>query len=733
MAWLGPATGMLLAGRLLPLPMVIIFVPLALALLYFATRRLPSAWPRFGATDDVVEIAGFVVSGGSTGEPATVRRRAEVPLTALLATLAIAAGFGVWQAALHSQQLFGTGDPGVYLQYGYWIAKHGTARIPTSVAAFGGASGLNFGTHGYAVSGDTITPSFLPGLPMVLAAGAWLGGLGGALLMPAVIGSCAVLSFGGLVGRLCGARWAPAGALVLAVGLPQVYASRTPLPEPLVQVLLFGGMCMVIDSLLLRRRLAAGLALSGLGGLALGLTVLVSVGSLNMLLPAFPVLAVLFVRRRPQAGPFGLGLFLGIGTGLAVGLALAQSYMSRVSPQLHLVGFAAAGFGLATALIAPLALPGVRASARRVLRARPKLIGFAGEEVAIPSLATAAQWTALVLPVLVLFGLLLRPYLQTVRGQTDHAVIRMVASLQRLEGLPVDGTRQYYESTLDWVLWYLGVPGVLLACAGAAILGRRSARAMLEWRSSRPAVQLWGLPYLLIVWTVVTVLWDPAVVPWQPAASHRLVPLVLPGLVLFAVWVASRMTARTSTVGAARTAVVLVGICCVLAMAIPPVVTTLNPSLAGQPTVGQGSSGISKLISRVQFRGVGASATYGGSVAAATSLCAAIGQSASVVFVDAATAAAFAPVVRGICGQPAATVAGSSTAALQKAATDIERAGRRPVLLGASKSSVSLFGVVPWQVVALKTSGDAKVLTGPPAGTWPASYQAWMNSPLASG
>ena len=45
-AWLVPGTGMLLPGRLLPLPMVIIFVPLAVALCYFAMRRLPVSWPR---------------------------------------------------------------------------------------------------------------------------------------------------------------------------------------------------------------------------------------------------------------------------------------------------------------------------------------------------------------------------------------------------------------------------------------------------------------------------------------------------------------------------------------------------------------------------------------------------------------------------------------------------------------------------------------------------------------
>jgi len=38
-AWLLPGTGMLLSGRLLPVPMLIIFVPLAIALCYFAMRQ----------------------------------------------------------------------------------------------------------------------------------------------------------------------------------------------------------------------------------------------------------------------------------------------------------------------------------------------------------------------------------------------------------------------------------------------------------------------------------------------------------------------------------------------------------------------------------------------------------------------------------------------------------------------------------------------------------------------
>ena len=40
----------------------------------------------------------------------------------------------------------------------------------------------------------------MTGLPLVLAAGIWLGGVPAALVVTPLIGACAVLSFGGLAG-----------------------------------------------------------------------------------------------------------------------------------------------------------------------------------------------------------------------------------------------------------------------------------------------------------------------------------------------------------------------------------------------------------------------------------------------------------------------------------------------------------------------------------------------------
>ena len=54
-------------------------------------------------------------------------------------------------------------------------------------------------------------------------------------------------------------------------------------------------------------------------------------------------------------------------------------------------------------------------------------------------------------------------------------------------------------------------------------------------------------------------------------------------------------------------------------------------------------------------------------------------------------------------------------------------------MLGPIRSAVSLPGVTPRQVVSLRTSGDAEVLTGPPAGTWPVTYSLWLAAPPGTG
>ncbi len=729
-AWLLPSMAMLLAGRLMPTATMIIFAPLAIALCYFAMRRLPASWPRFAPGADRPEVATQpdAETRPQPAIPSGIDR--DVPAWAVLATVAIAAGFAVWQGLERSQQLIVARGSGVYLQYAYWIAQHGGARIPVSSGDFGGVPGLNFASPGFLLNGHNLIPAAMPGLPLVLAGALWLGGIGAALLAGPVLGGLAVLSFAGLAGRLVGGRWAPAAALVLAVALPQVYVSRTTLGEPLLQILLFGGLCLATDSLVVRspgKWPWQAMTLAGFGGFAIGLMVLVDVQSLGIVLPLFPVMALMFVARMPQAGPLAVGLLAGIGCGVATGSALARPYLTSLGTPLHDIGLAAAGFGIVTALIAPLAFAPVRRWVRGAVNWRMPVMGLSGATRRVPLVRGILEAIALLAPVAALAWFAIRPSVQITRGATDPFVIRFVASLQQIEGLPVNGHRQYYEQSLNWVIWYIGLPALLLGCIGAALLGRRCLLALLRWRTAAPAARLWAMPLLIIGWSTVAVLWIPAILPDQPWASRRLVPVVLPGLICLALWVCSRVRLRATEVGAGRLAGTLASACCVLALGLPAAVTTFDPGYAGTGT------GAAKSAKHLAVRGMALKTTYAGERSAVTRLCAKIGPSASVIIVDRTTAASFTQVIRGMCGLPTARMDNASTATVEQAIIAIEHIGRRPVLLGSSPKSVALVGAVPQQVVSLSTWQDAHALTGPPASPWALTYTVWMASPVPIG
>ena len=66
------------------------------------------------------------------------------------------------------------------------------------------------------------------------------------------------------------------------------------------------------------------MVLAGLGGLALGLSSLLSLASLVYLVPAIIVAGVLLAARRAAGVAFSIGLCAGSGYGIAAGFLLAQ-------------------------------------------------------------------------------------------------------------------------------------------------------------------------------------------------------------------------------------------------------------------------------------------------------------------------------------------------------------------------------------------------------------------------
>ncbi|HEV3291073.1 MAG TPA: hypothetical protein VG123_19010 [Streptosporangiaceae bacterium] len=710
-AWLLAGLPLLLAGRFLPVPMVLISVPVAVGLVILTGRHIPGRWPGHGPG----EREPGADRDGSSGREAGADREAGgerdggdqaggsgwAAWLGLAGTIAVAAGFAVWQFHANSPELLTDRDPGAYFQFGYWIAEHGSLPIPAMLTAFGGShSGLTFASFAFTSQGSAVVPQLTAGLPITLAAGLWVSGIAGGVAMSPLLGAFGVVTVGGLTGRLAGPQWAPAGAFLLALTLPEAYTSRSAFSEVLAQILLFGGLCLVVDSLLARRPQV----LAAVGGFLLGLSVLAEIRSLLYLLPVIVFLGVLLAGRRPQGLPFEAGLLVGAGYGLAGGYLLAGPMMAALAPQLGRIALAAAAFLVVTAAGTAVAMAGpARRRAVWLLAGRPLRW--------LPEAAAAVV-------VLAAAGFLVRPYVQTVTGAANP----YVAALQRIAQLPVDPRRLYAEDSFYWLIWYLGAPALLLGVAGLAMLTQRCLRALITWRDPSRVARVWALPLLIIGWGAVTVLWRPGTTPDQPWASRQLVPVLIPGLVVPAIWVCSWLAARARERGAGTAAVTAVVVCLVAALAVPPTATLF----------GIGARPASSPALRPAHGGLAFVRTGTGVMPAVRQLCAALPQNSSVLLLDQVSAREFSQVIRGMCGVPAAVMAGAAPSQVDAVVGEITRGGRRAVLLAASPAELSPYRPAPRRVLALSTVQDAHVLTQPPASGWPVRYVLWMSGPGAA-
>ena len=186
--WLVTGLPLLLAGVFAPVPALLIAAPLITALAVNVVYRVPRGWP--------IDLPG---------QP---RERNWHSAFGIAGTLVVSVEFTVWQLVMRSPSIFAVRRPGAAFQTGYWLAQHGSLPIPASLWAFGGAhSGLNLSSAGFVEHGHAVVPAVTAGLPMLLAGGFWTSGTSGGAVIAPILGGLAVLSFGGLVGRLAGRQW----------------------------------------------------------------------------------------------------------------------------------------------------------------------------------------------------------------------------------------------------------------------------------------------------------------------------------------------------------------------------------------------------------------------------------------------------------------------------------------------------------------------------------------------
>src|ERR1039458_225571 len=206
---------------------------------------------------------------------------------------------------------------------------------------------------------------------------------------------------------------------------------------------------------------------------------------------------------------------------------------------------------------------------------------------------------------------------------------------------------------------------------------------------------------------------------YKIGARGDLVPAVLPGFILLAVWAPSWLVGHLRQRGFDRVTCGGLGAVCAAALVLPAAITTYGLGIARG-----GPLGIKPTTVSVAF-----TTTYSGEITAISGMCAAIPRNASVVIVDGPIADHLAEVVRGMCDVPVARLSRVRLPAVQQGVRGIRQAGRRPVLLAAARSQLTPYGGPTRQVMALRSRQDEHTLTTPPRATWKLTFSVWMSEP----
>jgi hypothetical protein len=438
-------------------------------------------------------------------------KSASIPAVAMiLVTLALAA----WNGTHVGYHLGVNRDPGVYNVAGKWIAENGTVVVHAGSTWADTAAGYGFtGAGMYSVGHGDLEFQFTHMYPVLLAEA---NGVGGDALMfrtGSVLSALALCLVFAVGCRLIRRPWIVLAAVAgLGVSMPQVYFIRDTYSEPSTQVLLWGGIWLL---LLARQRLSPGVGL--LAGAALGGTVMTRIDAVAYLI-FVPLLGAVAWLTCPTSQRRRLLAVMGSVVAGAVPPVLLGTLdvQRRAGTYYHdLRGYVVSLYKAELAVaIASVLLVVVwpRLHRVRVFAAQHR------DQLAI----TAGSLVGAGL----LFMWLVRSMVQTARwpnpgGSTP--VKNLVGSLQKRAGVTVDKTRSYSEQTMHWLTWYMGPITVALAIIGIVALTLRVVRR------PTPVITPAAAVVLAIAGTLTAAyLWSPNITPDQIWATRRFVPASLP-------------------------------------------------------------------------------------------------------------------------------------------------------------------------------------------------------------
>jgi hypothetical protein len=286
-------------------------------------------------------------------------------------------------------------------------------------------------------------------------------------------------------------------------------------------------------------------------------------------------------------------------------------------------------------------------------------------------------------------------------------------------GWVTDYAHDYAPLSLHWIYWYTGAAAIALAVIAYAMLGRRCVKG---------DAPVWVLPILVFACATLIFLLRPAITPHQPMASRRLVPAVLPGVILLAVWLAAWLARKSQSASMVdvpaylkRAPWVAVIAICAAGIALPPMIGN--------------------------FTGLAFKRTFVGEVAAVSKLCEGIPKGRSVLIIDAQLMLKFGQAIRGTCNVPVAAAHTTTPGGFQPdignviepatiiaAVRAIEDSGHQPLVLAATPAEFTPLnkqfgnGTVK-HIMDQTTNDDEHIFLGAPKNTVSETFTAYSWAP----
>lgn len=486
---------------------------ISMSLLLFEQFRIEPIWP-LGLTASLAAMLLVYKYGGKVERPGGLKERRWCDILIIVGVLAWV-GLNVGYA---SQHVFTDRDPAAYSVAGAWLASHDNLVIEKT-PVFGAGPELESASSGFNKHGNSGDRIYAHGehlLPVYLGAAGKIIKEVDIFKVNVLIGGIALLAVYAFARLFIRPRWALLAVAVMAMSLPMLYFSRDTYTEPLMMAFTFGSLAL----LFMGQRSGRGVLwlLAGiLAGAAVATRIDASLNIIALMLFAIVVLALSKGQdRRKNIVNVSL-LAAGTATASLVGLLDAiklspvyyAGHLKYLSQVLYAI-VAMAILGLAVVLIAW----------------RTKWLNKLD--------LTTKRWRGpaiFLLIILAMMALASRPL-----WFVDHggAQFDIVPELQAAAGQTVE-YRSYAEHTVNWLVWYLGLPVVVLGVVGLAAM---AARIM----SGRNLLVTAGI--LIIGTTALLYLFAPTITPDQIWASRRFLPVVMPGLAIFAAYTLDRFIGR---------------------------------------------------------------------------------------------------------------------------------------------------------------------------------------------